>query len=125
MFGPSSEKKLVSSVEIGNEPGNYPDDKYRTLFENMARGLREGDPKLKILTCNMTTGKSGDYEKSVSCVTGLDPLYDVLNIHTYAMSDGWPTWRRTYPEDPQAGYLKTVESLIAWRNDNAKGKEVW
>jgi hypothetical protein len=33
-FGPSSEKKLVASVEIDNELGNYPDDKYRTLFEN-------------------------------------------------------------------------------------------
>jgi len=124
-FGPSSEKKLVASVEIGNEPGNYPDDKYRTLFENMARGFREGDPKLKILTCNITTGKSGGYEKSVTCVKGLEPLYDVLNIHTYAMASGWPEWKRSYPEDPATPYLKVIEDLIAWRNEHAKGKEVW
>src|SRR5437773_2549798 len=72
-FGPSSEKKLIASVEIGNEPGKYGDEKYRALFEAMARGLREGDPKLKILTCNVTAGKSGNYEKSVSCVAGLEP----------------------------------------------------
>jgi len=125
MFGPSSEKKLVSSVEIGNEPGNYPDEKYRTLFEAMAKGFREGDPKLKVLTCNITTGKSGGYEKSVTCVKGLEPLYDVLNIHTYAMVDGWPTWRRSFPEDPSITFLKGVEDLIAWRNENAKGKEIW
>ena len=46
-FGPSSAKKLVSSFEIGNEPGNYTDEKYRTLFASMAAGLRNGDPKLK------------------------------------------------------------------------------
>ncbi len=55
-FGPSSPKKLVSSVEIGNEPGNYDDDQYRRLFESMAKGLRAGDPKLKIETCNMSVG---------------------------------------------------------------------
>jgi hypothetical protein len=124
-FGPSSEKKLVASVEIGNEPGNYPDDKYRTLFENMARGFRDGDPKLRILTCNITTGKSGGYEKSVACVKGLESLYDVLNIHVYAMAGGWPEWRRSFPEDPAISWLKGIEDLIAWRNENAKGKEIW
>jgi serine/threonine-protein kinase ATR len=124
-FGPSSEKKLVSSLEIGNEPGNYSDEKYRELFQSMARGLRDGDPKLKILTCNMTVGKSGNYEKSVSCVAGLESLYDVLSIHTYAMAEGWPTWRRSFPEDPKIDFLKSVDALIAWRNANARGKPVW
>jgi hypothetical protein len=124
-FGPSSEKKLVSAVEIGNEPGNYSDEKYRELFQSMARGLREGDPKIKVLTCNMTAGKSGKYEKSVACVAGLESLYDVLTIHTYAMADGWPTWRRSYPEDPKIDFLKSVEALIVWRNANARGKPVW
>jgi hypothetical protein len=125
MFGPSSEKKLVASVEIGNEPGNYPDETYRKLFESMAKGYREGDPKLKILTCNITTGKSGGYEKSVTCVQGLEPLYDVLNIHTYAMVNGWPEWKRSFPEDPTITYLKGVDDLIAWRDAHAKGKEIW
>ena len=124
-FGPSSPGKLVSAVEIGNEPGHYSDDQYRALFSSMAAGLREGDPKLKILTCNMTTGKSGRYEKSVSTIARLEPLYDVLTIHTYAMAEGWPTWRRSYPEDPKIEFLKSVESLIAWRDAHAKGKPVW
>ncbi len=124
-FGPTSGSKVVSSVEIGNEPGNYPDEKYRAIFESMAKGIREGDPKLRILTCNITAGKSGNYEKSVTCVKGLEPLYDVLNIHTYAMAEGWPSWRRSYPEDPSIEYLKTVEALIAWRDQNANGKEIW
>ena len=39
-FGPSSGMKLVASAEVGNEPGNYDDESYRTLFESMAAGLR-------------------------------------------------------------------------------------
>jgi hypothetical protein len=129
-FGPSGERPLVTSVEIGNEPGEYSDERYRELFAAMAAGLREGDTgegneKLQVLTCNMTAGKSGKYEKSVACVAGLDKLYDVLTTHTYAMADGWPTWRRSYPEDPKIDFLKTVQALIDWRDEHAQGKPVW
>jgi hypothetical protein len=124
-FGPSSAKKLVASAEIGNEPGHYDDALYRRVFEAMAKGLREGDPKIAILTCNLTDGKSHKYAKSVACVKGLEGLYDVLNVHTYAEAEPWPTWRRSFPEDPKLDYLKAVERIIAWRNANARGKPVW
>ena len=64
-FGPSGRRKLVDSVEIGNEPGKWSDADYTRMFKAMAEGVRAGDPKLKIATCNLTTGKSGNYEKSV------------------------------------------------------------
>lgn len=124
-FGPTSGSKVVASAEIFNEPGKYPDDKYRTLFEAMARGLREGDPKIKIATCNIVVGKSGGYEKSVDCVKGLESLYDILNIHVYSIAEGWPAWRRSFPEDATVSYIKPIEDLIAWRDQNAKGKEIW
>ena len=124
-FGPSGEKKLLSAVEIGNEPGKWNDASYRVVLENMARGLREGDPKLTILTCNLTAGKSHDYAKSVECLKGLEKSYDVLNIHVYAMIEGWPTWRRSFPEDPKITYLKEIRDVIDWRNTNAPGKPLW
>ena len=124
-FGPNSELKLVTSVEIGNEPGHYSDPDYRKLFESMARGLRAGDPEIKILTCNMTLEESGKYAKNMELLRGLESLYDVINIHVYAAVEGWPTWRRSYPEDPDIDYLKTIESVIAWRDQNAIGKEIW
>src|SRR5579871_1023301 len=74
-FGPSGAQPLAESIEIGNEPGNYPDAAYRTLFENMARGIRQGDPKLKIVTCAAVPGASETYAKSLSCVAGLESLY--------------------------------------------------
>jgi hypothetical protein len=124
-FGPSSERALLEAAEIGNEPGKYDDATYRMLFENMARGLRAGDPKLRIATCAMTLGKSHDYAKSVECIKGLDSQWDILNIHIYAEVEPWPTWKRSYPEDPAAKWLDTLTKIIAWRDANAKGKPIW
>lgn len=124
-FGPSAKRPLVASAEIGNEPGTYSDEQYRRIFEGMAKGLRKGDPRLKIATCNVTAGKSHRYAKSVACIQGLEPLYDVVTTHSYAMAEEWPTWRRSYPEDPSIKYLKDIEAVLRWRDANAPGKPVW
>ncbi|MDA1232827.1 MAG: hypothetical protein O2856_18820 [Planctomycetota bacterium] len=125
-FGPTSKLALVESIEIGNEPGKYSDDDYRRVFENMASGVREGDPKLKIATCNVNVGKSGDYHKSVKCVEGLESLYDVLNVHSYAMLEEWPTWKRSFPENTKLPkFMQDIDELISWRDQHAVGKEIW
>jgi hypothetical protein len=125
-FGPSAGLGLVESVEIGNEPGKWSDADYRTMFENMARGIRAGDGKLKIATCALAVGKSHEWAKSVECVAGLEELFDVLNVHSYAELEHWPTWRRSFPEDARLKhYLQDVEELCRWRDGHARGKEVW
>jgi serine/threonine-protein kinase ATR len=126
VFGPSGTNNLVESVEIGNEPGKFDDADYRTIFENMAKGFRAGDPRLRIVTGAMTAGKSHEYAKSLSCIAGLEPLYDVLNVHSYAQLEGWPTWKRSYPEDPALKhYLPDVRDICDWRDAHAPDKEVW
>jgi serine/threonine-protein kinase ATR len=124
-FGPSGAHPLVSSVEIGNEPSKYTQAQYREVFQNMARGLREGDAKLKIATCAVMTGKTDEWSKPLSAVAGLEELYDVLNIHSYPFAEAWPTWRRSHPEDPSIRYLKAIEDLVRWRDEHAPGKQVW
>jgi hypothetical protein len=125
-FGPSGQRQLVEAVEIGNEPGKWSDADYERIFQSMAEGIREGDAKLKIATCNLTTGPSGDYEKSVTCVEKHPELFDVLNIHTHAQLENWPTWRRSFPEDPRLPkYLHDAEALCRWRDQRAAGKPVW
>jgi hypothetical protein len=125
-FGPSGKRRLVESVEIGNEPGKWTDADYSRLFKAMAEGVRAGDPGLKIATCNLTAGKSGDYEKSVECVSRFPDLFDVLNVHTYAQLEGWPTWRRSFPEDPKLPhYLQDIQALCRWRDAHAPGKPIW
>ena len=82
----SSFGALLDAAEIGNEPGKYDDATYRTLFEAMARGIRAGDPKMRIATCATNLWKSGAYSKSVDCLAGLESLYDVMNFHTYHLA---------------------------------------
>lgn len=124
-FGPSS-KGLVQTVEIGNEPGKWSDKQYEEMFVAMAKGIRDGDSKLRIATCNVNVGPSGEWHKSLDCVITHRELFDVINVHSYAMLESWPTWKRTYPEDPKAEkFLKDIDQLIAWRNEHAPEKEVW
>ncbi|SDT91342.1 serine/threonine-protein kinase ATR [Verrucomicrobium sp. GAS474] len=125
-FGPST-RNLVTSAEIGNEPEKWDLPAYRKLFEAMARGLRAGDPKLKIVTAaaSASPGKPDPYSQSVATFDGLGDLYDVLNVHTYSMIEGWPTWRRVAPETPGIPYLRAVTEMTAWRDAHAPGKEVW
>ncbi len=125
-FGPSGKVRLLDSIEIGNEPGKWSDADYSRVFKALAEGVRAGDRKLQIATCNLTTGKSGDYDKSVSCVEKFPELFDVLTVHTYAQLENWPTWRRSFPEDPKLPhYLQDVEALCAWRDARASAKPVW
>jgi hypothetical protein len=124
-FGPGGKWPHVEYVEIGNEPGLYDDATFTKLFKAMATGIREGDPKLKIVTCNAETGKSDRYWKSADLFKPHADLYDVLQIHRYAIAEGWPVWRRSYPEDPKVPYLSSIAELLKWRNANAPGKPVW
>lgn len=124
-FGPSGPNKLVELAEIGNEPEKFNDEQYRSMFENMAKGLRKGDPKLKIAPCAVALGKWDKYSKDVALLKGLEPLYDVLNVHSYAFLEYYPTWRRSHPESPKTKYLSAIQEVVDWRNANAKDKEIW
>ncbi|MGE5609166.1 MAG: hypothetical protein ACM359_07920 [Bacillota bacterium] len=124
-FGPAGKTPLVESVEIGNEPGKYSDEQYTRIFSAMAKGLRAGDARLRIASCNLITGKSHDYAKSVTTLEGLSDLVDILTIHTYPELEPYPTWRRSFPEDPRLNYLKDVRTLADWRDQHAKGKPIW
>ncbi len=124
-FGPSGPQKLAEAVEMGNEPGGYSDADYRTLFERAASGIRMADPKLLIASCAVFAKPSGKYHKNVETLTGLESLYDVLNVHSYPMLEGYPTWRRSYPEDPRLTFLTDIADVITWRDKHAPGKQVW
>lgn len=124
-FGPGGKWPYVEYVELGNEPGLYDDPSYRAIFEAMARGVREGNPRMKIATCNIEAGKSERYWKGTDCLKGFDELYDVIRIHRYAIAEQWPVWRRSYPEDPKVPFLSRIQELVHWRDANAPDKPVW
>ncbi|MDP7303260.1 MAG: hypothetical protein QGG09_09175 [Pirellulaceae bacterium] len=130
-FGPSG-KQLVSSIEIGNEPGKgFDDGLYQRIFIQMAKGIRAADPAVKIVTATARANSADDYSKSLQetfSSAAIKPLYDVINLHTYAAkpkAPGRSPWDRSYPEDPTLDYLKNVDDTISWRDKNASGKEIW
>lgn len=123
---------LATSIEIGNEPGNEFDDAlYRKLFSCMAKGIREADPKIKIVTATAHPRKADKYSKSLDGTFSskeTKALYDVINLHVYPIkpkSKEYSPWDRSYPEDPALDYLKIVDETIKWRNRHAPGKEIW
>jgi hypothetical protein len=122
-------KSLTTSFEIGNEPGilTYTDANFITVFRNMAQGIRDSGTTLPIVTCNVTVGASTEYSRNVDLLktNNMLGLVDVLATHTYPFLQGWPTWKKSYPEDPRMTYLSDVQNLVTWRNQNAPGKQVW
>ena len=124
-FGPGGRWPFVDSIEIGNEPGLFDDATYMKLFEAMARGIRAASPRMKIVTCNVESEKSDRYWKGANLFTNSLELFDVLQIHRYAIAEQWPVWRRTYPENPKVPFLGNVQKLLDWRDANARGKQVW
>lgn len=125
-FGPSSQHSLVKTISIGNEPTAWTDEDYSRMFRAMAQGAREGDPKIRIGTCNVTVGPSGRWTRNVETVALHREFYDILTLHVYAEIAEDPTWQRSYPEDPRLlHYLDQVEALCRWRDQHAPEKEVW
>ena len=124
--GLGTKKGRIEAVEIGNEPGEFSDEEYRTVLGAMGGAFHAAAPGVKVATAALTTGLSHKFYKSIDCLEGVADCYDVLTIHTYAEIEGWPTWERSYPEDPrQQNYLTDVRRLAAWRDENARGKEIW
>ena len=131
-FGPSGKRKLITSIEIGNEPGDdFDDTLYQKLFIHMARGIRKADPKVTIVTAAAQSGAADKYAKSLEKTFSspeIKSLYDVINVHVYATKPkkkGQSPWDRSYPEDPNIEYLKIVDAAIAFRDRQAPGKAVW
>ena len=124
-FGPGGQG-TVPTVQIGNEPTNWDDAQFRTLFEHTARGVRAGDPAMRIATCAAHAAPSDTYSKGLDAVfADIGDLYDIITVNAYAFVEGWPTWRRSFPEDPTIDFLTRLQAIIDWRDANAPGKEVW
>jgi serine/threonine-protein kinase ATR len=120
---------MLESVQIENEPSESTTAQYKALFKSMATGLRAGSPQLKIVTCattsdNPTTTK---YDKPIQSLAGMEKLFDIIAMHTYALKSEWPSWEASYPEDPNLKYLTKIEKMIKYKKSNPAlaNKPIW
>ncbi len=121
-FGP---KGWIEAVEVGNEPGKVSDADYTLIFGSMAKGIKRTAPRIKTASCAVRVGPSGDYHKTVDTLLPHLSLVDVLTLHTYSELEPWPTFKRSFPEDPKAVFLQPVKDLIQWRDRHLPGKPIW
>ena len=95
------------------------------LFMAMAQGVRDGDPKMKIVTCTASAEEPDQYEKPLQSFKEHGDLFDIINLHSYGFVQGYPTWERSYPEDPKVRYLTMMQSAIDYRDEHHPDKPIW
>ncbi|NHE55925.1 T9SS type A sorting domain-containing protein [Cyclobacterium plantarum] len=129
-FGPNHEN-LIRTVEVGNEPWSYSDSTYRLILEGMAKGLKTGDPELKVLPAALqayqpessNTGSIKHYmgtklsEKAAAHLDG-------INLHLYSYFRNEADVRlAVHPEHP-ASEMRALFAGLRFRDKNMPGKEV-
>lgn len=124
-FGPGGTWPYVTSVGLGNEPEHYSDENYLKVFDAMSQAIRKASPEMLITTCNVHAKPSGRYWKDINLFKDRLDQFDVITTHSYALVEGWPTWRRSYPEDPYIDFLKDIQAVLDWRDKHAPDKQVW
>lgn len=105
---------LVRSVEVGNEPWDFPADFYTTLLDGMASGFKAGDRHMLVMPGAFQAHdptSTGNYI-GTRVTQQVASKVDVINGHHYSWRQAQDGSRRaTYPEDP-AGTFNEVSSLL-------------
>ncbi|XP_005093934.1 uncharacterized protein LOC101858845 [Aplysia californica] len=126
-FGPSRGASSVKAAEVGNEPWRYPAAFYKTVLDNMAAGLKHGDPNILVLPGAFQADdkeSAGNYIGTRVTETAL-PSIDVINFHHYSYVTGNDGVRRaTFPEHPASSF-NSLRNMLRWRDANAPHKPVW
>jgi len=130
-FGKSYGNGLIDLIEAGNEPWDFPKGFYPKVLIGMVEGLKQGDPKIKVLpgafqaTFRQYEGHEENHYIADNIPAGITPLLDGLNGHFYSHTFDRTGKRVTVnPEDPRSG-LHGIRNLMRWRDANMPGKPVY
>jgi MYXO-CTERM domain-containing protein len=123
-FGPTAGTGLVTSLEVGNEPWDYPADFYAAVLRGMAAGARAGDAALRILPCALQADDASVESESGGNYIGarlpedVVPTLDALNAHSYSFwNDATGERRGVHPEHPDSS-MGSLRNLLRWRDAN-------
>jgi hypothetical protein len=123
--------KLVSLVEAGNEPWDYPSGFYASLLHGFARGSKQGNAQMKVIpaafqaTFRMNEGHEYNNYIGGNIAASTLPFLDGLNAHFYSHTfDEQGIRVSVHPEDPRSGLLG-IRNMIRYRDQNLPGKPVY
>lgn len=130
-FGAPSGNNFVKTLEIGNEPWDYPAPFYRDVLRGMASGAKEADPTMKVfpgaLQAAFPNAENGLFKNftGVRLTEAEAPYLDGLNSHLYCFrNDENGVRRNIHPEAPFSEFW-TILADIRFRNANMPGKKIY
>lgn len=130
-FGSENGNGLVSMIEAGNEPWDYPQGFYAKILKGMAKGVKDGDLKMKVIpaalqaTFVMNDGHEDNNYIGSNLPQDAIAELDGLNAHFYSHCYDREGVRVTVnPEDPRSALLGT-RNMIRFRDTNMPGKPVY
>ncbi len=131
-FGNKNGNGYICSIEIGNEPWEYPANVYREILLGMAQGAEQGDPNVEVFPCALQAvdplaERHGLWKNYIGdrITPESAKLLDGINIHCYSyLNDGKGKRRAVHPEHPGSSFWEMLNA-IRWRNQNMPGKKIY
>lgn len=98
---------LVKSVEVGNEPWDFPPELYVTILDGMASGFKAADPDMTVMPGAFQAHAPDDTGSYIGThvTEAVAAKFDVINSHHYCWryaEDG--TRLATFPENPTGSF---------------------
>lgn len=122
--------KLVSLMEAGNEPWDYPQGFYASLLHGFAKGSKQGNPQMNIIPAafqaTFRVNEGHEYNNYIgdNIHAATLPYLDGLNAHFYSHTfDEQGIRVSVHPEDPRSG-LHGIRNMIRYRDANLPAKPV-
>ncbi len=130
-FGPSSGNGLVRTLEVGNEPWDYPSSFYRSILGGMAAGVKAGDPSMKVMPGALQASKpeaanatGGNYIGAR--LSPAEAVYlDVLNTHAYSYTYAADGKRTGVPPENPTSSINQVRNFLRFRDANLPNMPVY
>lgn len=131
-FGNENGNGLVCTIEVGNEPWDYPADIYQKILKGMVEGARAADKTIEIFPCALQAADAsaeynGMYKNYIGARVNeeMAKKLDGVNAHVYSYITE-PNGKRkaVHPEHPQSTFWE-INNMIEWRNQNMPGKKIY
>ena len=131
-FGVTHGNGTVCSVEIGNEPWKYDSETYQKILAGMAKGAKDGDPKMEVFPCALqaadpTVEEKDGFKNYINARITPDvlSLLDGINVHHYSYNSHNTYTQKALQPESSASVFWEILDAIKWRNTHLPGKKIF